>query len=184
MKFNLLKKVLVTAGVLAVTFLAGGLKADAAGIDFNTDLKGYDATISTVNGKNVISTKKGTWDLDENSQIYSSQDLKIYLNNTTPVTIDSIYTKKDLEFSGAGELIADTEGQFGLNVGNHLKAFKYTKNGVGKVVATGTEAGMRVENEVQMEGGSIEAYGQQYGLWCNNDISRITAQQSKPLPLM
>lgn len=94
----------------------------------------------------------------------------IYLNNTTPVQIDSIYATKNLEFRGSGELQAVTDGQFGLNVGNHLRAFKNTKYGQGKVSGTGNDAGIRVVNEIQMDGGTLEAQGVNYGIWCNNDI--------------
>lgn len=170
MKKKGLTKLLITTGLLVGTFLVGQSKVDAASLTFNEDLKGYDATIKTENGKNVLSTRKGTWDLDENTQIFSSKNLKIYLNNTEPVNINSIYSKHDLEFRGSGELTADTNGQFGINVGGYLKAFKYTKNGVGKVVGKGTESGIRAYNEIQMEGGTLEGYGVNYGIWTYNDI--------------
>lgn len=166
--------VVMVSFVSVLTLPSVMLEADAASYSVLTssvDLKGYDATITTQsNGTNVLTTKKGTYLLDESAVIYSSKNQLIYLNNTTPVNIDSIYAKKNLEFRGNGTLNANTAGQYGINVGGHLKAFKYTKSGVGVVNATGTTAGFYVYNEIQMEGGEINGYGTNYGIWCYNDI--------------
>ncbi|WP_277490611.1 hypothetical protein [Breznakia sp. PF5-3] len=175
MKRKMFKSFMVMLSIFSVfSVLTFSFKADASSyavLSGNIDLKGYDATITTQkDGSNILSTKKGTYLLNENAVIYSSRDQKIYLNNTVPVNVNSIYTKKDLEFRGSGALNANTADEFGINVGGHLKAFKYTKNGVGTVSATGTTAGIRVYNEIQMEGGSISGYGINYGIWCYNDI--------------
>lgn len=162
--------ILVTAGIICTFVGASQLSADAATLDFSQDLKGYDATIKTENGKNVLYTKKGKWDLDATSKIYSSKNIKIYLNNTEPVNIDSIYAKKGLEFRGRGTLNAVTSDQFGINVGGDLKSFKYTKKGTGTVTAIGAEAGIRVTKEIQSNGGTLEGRGGEFGIWTYNDI--------------
>lgn len=165
-----LLKGIITMGMMAVACLSGNVKGDAATLTANEDLRGYDAVIETKNGGNVLTTKKGSWDLNEDTKIFSSRSLKIYLNNTDPVKIDAIYSKGSLEFRGKGEIVADTDGEFGINVDGYLKVFKYTKYGVGKVVGKGTESGVRAYNEIQMEGGTLEGYGQKYGIWTYNDI--------------
>lgn len=164
------KNTLLTTGIICTFVGTTYISSEAATLDFNQDLKGYDATIKTENGKNVLYTKKGKWDLDETSKIYSSKNITIYLDNSQPVDIDSIYAKKNLEFRGKGTLNAKTTDQYGINVGGYLKSFKYTKKGTGEVTAKGSEAGIRVVNEIQSEGGSLKGTGEKYGIWTNNDI--------------
>lgn len=135
------------------------------------DLNGYEAKIETIGGKNVISTKKGKWDLNVTTDLKSKKSQTIYLNNSKPVEIKSVEVGKTLDVRGDGELTANNQnGQYGINVGDHLRAFKYDKYGSGKLTGKGEEAGVRVYNEVQMNAGELNAEGQQFGIWSYNDI--------------
>ncbi|MBP1047682.1 hypothetical protein I6N96_15445 [Enterococcus sp. BWM-S5] len=166
-----LKAVLGTSAVVLGFCLLGGIESDAAVLTANTDLKGYDATITTKSdGTNVLKNKLGEFELNEDSAIYSSKTIKLTLNNSEPVNIEYVYAKKTLELIGKGEMNVSTSGDIGINVGEHFKAFKTTKYGVGKVTSEGAKVGLRVHNEIQMEGGSVEAFGAEYGIYCENDI--------------
>ena len=168
---NMKKKLSVLLVVLGLSLL-GGYKANAAPIlTGNTDLKGYDATITTKDdGTNVLKTKKGEYDLNETSTIYSSKTITISLNNTTPATINKIQANKTLELRGNGQLNVNTTEDIGITVGDHFKAFKSAKYGKGFVTSNASKIGLRVHNEIQMEGGSVEATGAEYGIYCENDI--------------
>lgn len=159
----------LSVGLLAV---AGGQKASAAELlTANTDLKGYDATVTTkADGTNVLTTKKGEFLLNENSSLYSSKIITITLNNTKPVNMGAIQAKRTLEFRGNGELNVNTTEEIGINVGDHLKAFKFTKYGKGHVTATAAGTGVFVHNEIQMDGGTVEGFGTNYGVYSENDI--------------
>ncbi|MGC6769185.1 hypothetical protein [Enterococcus sp. LJL51] len=165
------KTVMFSAAVLGFSLL-GAVEGEAASVlTSSTDLKGYDTKITTKSdGTNVLTNKLGEFILNEDSAIYSSKSIKVTLNNSVPVTINSINAKKSLEFVGKGEINVETNGDVGINVGNHFKAFKTTKYGVGKVTTEGSKIGLRVHNEIQMEGGSVEAEGAEYGIYCENDI--------------
>lgn len=166
-------KAMLGTSVLVLGFsLLGGIESNAASVlTATTDLKGYDATITTKSdGTNVLKNKLGEFELNEDSSIYSSKTIKLTLNNSEPVNIEYIYAKKTLELVGNGEMNVSTSGDIGINVGEHLKAFKTTKYGVGKVTSEGSKIGLRVHNEIQMEGGSVEASGAEYGIYCENDI--------------
>ncbi|MHC5228823.1 hypothetical protein ACYSNW_11135 [Enterococcus sp. LJL99] len=168
---NTKKKLSVSLVVLGLSLL-GGYKANAAEVlTGNTDLKGYDATITTkADGTNVLKTKKGEYDLNETSTIYSSKTITVTLNNTTPANINKIQAKKTLELRGNGQLNVNTTEDVGITVGDHFKAFKHAKYGKGSVTANANKIGLRVHNEIQMEGGSVEATGAEYGIYCENDI--------------
>lgn len=159
----------LSAGLLAV---AGGQDAFAAELlTSGTDLNGYDATVTTqANGTNVLKTKKGEYLLNENAALYSSKTITITLNNTKPVNMGAIDAKRTLEFRGSGELNVNTTGEVGINVGEHLKAFKFTKYGQGHVTATANGTGLFVHNEIQMDGGIVEGFGKDYGVYSENDI--------------
>ncbi|MBL1229914.1 carbohydrate-binding domain-containing protein [Enterococcus sp. BWB1-3] len=159
--------------LFAVLFIvAGGLKASAASVLTSaTDLKGYDATVTTkADGTNILTTKKGEYVLNEQSSLYSSKTITITLNNTVPVDMGAINVKSTLEFKGNGTLNVTTTGETGIYVGAHLRAFKSTKYGKGHVTAIAAGTGLFVHNEIQMEGGTVEAYGKKYGIYCENDI--------------
>lgn len=166
------KKILGGSLVALGLGLFAGQSADAASIlTESTDLKGYAATITTQNdGTNVLTTKKGEYVLNENAKIYSSSSIIITLNNTKPVNVNSINAKHTLELRGNGEMNVDTTDDVAINVGTHFRAFKTTKYGKGKVTASASKIGLKVENEIQMEGGSVEASGSEYGVYSNNDI--------------
>ncbi|WP_314067047.1 hypothetical protein [uncultured Vagococcus sp.] len=165
-----LKTSLLCMGAGALFSLSIPMNAEAhAVLTGGTDLKGYDATIITdAQGTTILSTKKGTYELQSNSTIYSSKDIKITLNNSQPITINGIQAAKDLEFRGAGELDVTTTSDVAINVGNHLKAFKYSGNG--KVVGTANGTGVKVHNEIQMKDGTVEGYGNNFGVYSDNDI--------------
>lgn len=167
-------------GFLFTIFFIGG-KADAAPIlTGNIDLKGYDATITTnYYGDQLLTTKKDTYLLTEDSVIYSSKSILINLHNTRPVTVDSIDARKTLEFRGNGELNLESTGQIALRVGAHLKAFKNSKYGTGKVIATGTQTGIMVQNQIHMDGGRLEGTGSQYGIWVYDDLLPYTTAYIK-----
>ncbi|OJG97843.1 hypothetical protein RV18_GL003857 [Enterococcus termitis] len=167
-----LKKVFCGALVALGIGLFISQPADAASVlTEGTDLKGYAATITTKNdGTNVLTTKKGEYLLNETAKIYSSSSIVITLNNTKPVTINSINTKCTLELRGNGEMQVQTQDDVAINVGTYFKAFKLTKYGKGKVTASASKIGLKVKNEIQMEGGSVEASGAEYGIYCDNDI--------------
>lgn len=152
------------------TLFVGSQESSAAEVLRGTlDLKGGTTTIVTENGVNILKKGLKKYELTEESVIYSSCALTVNLNNTLPVNIDSIYTKSSLYINGNGELNADTKtGQFGINVGGYFKPFYCS--GKGKITAKGNEAGIRVHNEIRMKAGTVEAYGTNYGIWCNNDI--------------
>lgn len=179
---NIKSKALTSVLLSAVTVLATVVTANAAQVlTKGTDLKSDDGTVTTnAAGENILTTKKGSYLLTEDSVIYSSKSFKLQLNNTVPAKVDSVVVAKDFEVTGSGELDADSDGAIGIQVGNHFKVFKNTKNGVGTVKATGTKTGAWVYNEIQSEGGTLEATGDEYGIWCYNDIkpyysSTITA---------
>ncbi|WP_375178500.1 carbohydrate-binding domain-containing protein [Enterococcus rotai] len=159
----------LSAGLLAV---AGGQKAFAAELlTANTDLNGYAATVTTKpDGTNVLTTKKGEYLLNENASLYSSKIITITLNNTKPVNMGAINAKRTLEFRGNGELNVNTNQEVGINVGDHLKAFKFTKYGKGHVTANAAGTGIFVHNEIQMDGGTVEGVGTNYGVYSENDI--------------
>lgn len=165
------KKTILTKSAIALLGITSLLvTADLAHAE-TIDLKGYDAKVGTSRGKNYIATKKGNWALDSSTVLQSSKNQKIELNNTVPVTINSIKVGKTLEVTGNGELTANNpNGEFGIDVGQHIKAFKGSKSGSGKIVGKGKTVGVRVYNEVQMDAGTLEAEGQTYGLWSYNDI--------------
>lgn len=165
------KKLSVSLVILGLSLL-GGYNANAAEVlTGNTDLKGYDATITTkADGTNVLKTKKGEYDLNETSTIYSSKIITVTLNNTIPANINKIQAKNTLELRGNGQLNVNTTEDVGITVGNHFKAFKHAKYGKGSVTTNASKIGLRVHNEIQMEGGLVEATGAEYGIYCENDI--------------
>lgn len=167
-----LKKMLGGSLLVLGLGLFAGQTADAASVlTESTDLKGYAATITTQgDGTNVLTTKKGEYLLNEDAKIYSSSSIIITLNNTKPVNVNSINAKSTLELRGNGEMVVNTSDPVGINVGTHFKAFKLTKYGKGKVTTTGASIGLNVQNEIQMDGGTVEAYGSEYGVYSNNDI--------------
>lgn len=171
---NIKRKVGLATTFAGILFfgLASGIQADAAeALTGNVDLKGYDATITTnAKGETLLTTKKGEYELTENSKIYSSKSLEIKLDNKNAAQIDSIYVKGTLEFVGAGELNAVSDGEVGIEATTHIRAFKNTKYGEGKVTGTGKNYGIRLQNEIQMDGGTLEGYGADFGIWSNNDI--------------
>lgn len=168
---NTKMKLSVSLVVLGLSLL-GGYKANAAEVlTENTDLKGYDANITTkADGTNVLKTKKGEYDLNETSTIYSSKSITVTLDNTTPANINKVQADHTLELRGNGQLNVDTTEDVGISVGFHFKAFKHAKYGKGSVTANASKIGLRVHNEIQMEGGSVEATGAEYGIYCENDI--------------
>ncbi|WP_086315254.1 hypothetical protein A5821_002696 [Enterococcus sp. 7F3_DIV0205] len=167
-------KIKNVAGVLFFGLLAvaGGQKAFAAELlTSNTDLNGYAATVTTkADGTNVLTTRKGEYLLNENASLYSSKIITITLNNTKPVNMGAINAKRTLEFRGNGELNVKTNEEVGINVGDHLKAFKFTKYGKGHITATAAGTGVFVHNEIQMDGGTVEGFGKNYGVYSENDI--------------
>lgn len=172
----------VLLGMLLCLFLAGG-KADAAPIlTGNIDLKGADATITTnYAGDSLLTTKKDTYLLTEDSEIYSSKSILINLHNTSPVEIEAINARNHLEFRGNGELVINSRGKIGMQVGGHLRAFKNSKYGTGKVIAMGTQTGVMVQRQIHMDGGRLEGYGAQYGIWVYDDIIPYTTAYIKGL---
>ncbi|GGC96847.1 hypothetical protein [Enterococcus wangshanyuanii] len=166
------KKILGGSLVALGLGLFVGQSADAASVlTESTDLKGYAATITTQNdGTNVLTTKKGEYVLNEDAKIYSSASIIITLNNTKPVNVNSINAKHTLELRGNGEMNVDTTDDVAINVGTHFRAFKTTKYGKGKVTASAAKIGLNVKNEIQMEGGYVEASGSEYGVYSDNDI--------------
>ena len=165
------KKLLFFLFVLSIGTLGGDKAVAAPVLNGNTDLKGLEATISTKpDGTNVLKTKKGEFDLDSTSTIYSSKTMVLNLKNTTPIEINKIQVDKTLELRGTGQLNITTAEDVAITVGEHFKAFKASKYGKGKVTANGAKIGLRVHNEIQMEGGSVEANGNEYGIYCENDI--------------
>lgn len=152
--------------------LFGGYNADAASLlTKETDLKGYDAVVTTqANGTNVLTTKKGEYLLNESSTIYSSKTITITLNNTAPVTVNTIQANNTLELRGNGQMNVATNEEVGISVGQHFKAFKSAKYGKGTITTNAAKIGLRVHNEIQMEGGTVEATGSEYGIYCENDI--------------
>ena len=167
-----LKKILGGSILALGLALFIGQSANAAPVlTESTDLKGAAATITTQNdGTNVLTTKKGEYVLNEDAKIYSSLSIIITLNNTKPVNLNSINAKHTLELRGNGEMVVNTTDDIAINVGTHFRAFKTTKYGKGKVTASASRIGLNVKNEIQMEGGSVEASGSEYGIYCDNDI--------------
>ncbi|WP_086349720.1 carbohydrate-binding domain-containing protein [Candidatus Enterococcus clewellii] len=164
------------AGMLALGFAGamfiGASDASAAQVlTGNVDLKGADSTIVVENGVSLLKTKSATYELTEDSMIYSSKTLKLTLNNASPVNIDSIYTKNHLKIYGNGELNADAEGQFGINVGDDLVVDSKSK---AVINSKGNEAGVRTSSQIEQHGGTINAYGKQYGVWVKNDVQTYT----------
>ncbi|WP_207695187.1 hypothetical protein DOK67_0001279 [Enterococcus sp. DIV0212c] len=159
----------LSASLFAV---AGAQKASAAELlTSSTDLNGYAATVTTkADGTNVLTTRKGEYLLNEDATLYSSKTITITLNNTKPVDMGAIDAKRTLEFRGDGQLNVQTTGEVGINVGEHLKAFKFTKYGKGHVTATAADTGLFVHNEIQMDGGTVEGFGKNYGVYSENDI--------------
>ncbi|MGX7150800.1 hypothetical protein [Enterococcus ureasiticus] len=172
---NMTKKTIGYLFFVMIAFLlvfTGGQKAFAASVlTADTDLKGYDATITTkADGTNVLTTKKGEYLLDETATLYSSRTITINLNNTKPVNMGAINVKSTLEFRGNGELNVTTTEDTGISVGMHLRAFKMSKYGKGHVTATAAGTGLFVHNEIQMDGGTVEGFGANYGIYSENDI--------------
>ncbi|MGX7244586.1 hypothetical protein ACWOC1_07025 [Enterococcus quebecensis] len=171
-------KIKNVAGVLCFglslgLFAIGGAQKVAAAelLTSNIDLNGYAATVTTkADGTNVLTTRKGEYLLTKDAALYSSKTITITLDNTKPVEMGAIDAKRTLEFRGNGQLHVNTTDEVGINVGEHLKAFKFTKYGKGYISATASGTGVFVHNEIQMDGGTVEGFGKNYGVYSENDI--------------
>lgn len=160
------------AGMLALGFAGamfiGASDASAAQVlTGNVDLKGAEATIVVENGVSLLKTKGATYELNEDTMIYSSKSQTIKLENNVPVKIDSIYNKNHLYFKGNGQLDVDTKGQFGINV---LDDLHVNKGSQAVINAKGNVAGVRTSSQIEQEGGTINAYGKEFGIWTGTDI--------------
>lgn len=170
-----MKKMLKIFGVILVvcTVLAiGSINVEAASIlSSDVDLKGYDSTVTTQeDGSTLLTNKKGEYVLDETSSIYSSKAIKITLSNTSAANIQSISVKGDLYFRGNGELNVSTTEDIGINVTGYFKPFYETKYGEGKITSKATKIGLLVKKELMMKGGVLEATGEEYGIYGENDV--------------
>lgn len=158
-------------GVLLLFFVTSAEVLSDEVLTNKIDLKGNDASITiTSEGTALIKTKRDTYILQEDSQLYSSKSIQLTLSNDQPVTIKSIFIDGNFELQGTGTLNVLTNDPNAVVVRKDLRAFKSTKRGEGALIAHGAESGIRVGDEIQMEGGVVEGYGREFGIWCNNDI--------------
>lgn len=170
-----MKKMLKIFGtILAVctVFAISSTSVEATSVlSADVDLKGYDSTITTQeDGSTLLTNKKGEYVLDETSSIYSSKAIKIILSNTSPADIQSINVKGNLYVRGDGELNVSTTEDIGINVTGYFKPFYETKYGAGKITSKAAKIGLFAKNELIMKGGTLEATGEEYGIYSENDI--------------
>lgn len=183
-KMKRLSSILIAFAVVFSLMLPGFA---ATNNPFNTtmDLRGKAVVITSENGTGIMTIGNSKYPIDENTVLYSSGDMVLYLKNVAPVTISQIQAGGKVYFKSNGYNYNYYGGYYGyspptqgggiLNVvsttGTAVLANDlYAYSGSGCLNAQGADYGVRVNNSITLNGFALNAQGGDTAIYANNCI--------------
>ncbi|MFV0353097.1 MAG: hypothetical protein ACK5JF_12450 [Oscillospiraceae bacterium] len=156
--------VVLTVMLLAIFSLGFNAATPYTVLTQNVDLR-TKVTITTEGNNSVLTDNKGKkYSLTEDSVIYSGAGtLKVYLNNTQPVNINSIICKGKFQvMGGSGTLNVVTTKDVAIDVG-YFDVHECTAQM--NIVAQGAKYGIRSGTFIEIAKGTVTAVGGDYGTY-------------------